>query len=100
MKLDAVGEDALSCLIVLLRAPSSAGLLSVLPEERRKAVEEKCGTLTRASKDEVLDTFRKARQADVAAAMSRARVTDAAAWTSLPAPLQQWLSNRGQDANG
>ena len=100
MKLDAIGEDALSCLIVLLRAPGSAELLSVLPEKRRRAVQERCDALARASKDDVLDAFRKLRQSDVAAAMSRAGVRDVAAWTSLPAPLQQWLSNRGQDTNG
>jgi len=97
--MDAV-DEALCCLLALFRAETAGKIVTALPDDRRRAIEEAMAGIADAPREEAVSRFGKLREADAAAAMARSGMRDQVAWTSLPKPLQQWLSGRGQETNG
>lgn len=87
-------EDALCCLMAVFRAEGTPALLAALPEGRRAAIEERLRRISGLPTEEVLQRFRKVREADVTGAIASSGIADPVVWKSLPRPLQQWLANR------
>jgi hypothetical protein len=100
MKEARAGDRALCCFGLLCRPQGLDAILNVLPETRRRELQELLKELAGPPRSEIAEELKALRQADVAGAIRRSGASPELMWEALPRPVQRWVCARGQESDG